>query len=105
MPLHVTTVDRLPLSTRTKKGSLESTDEWLQFKAKMAEGLKPHEAIYITFTPEQLKQLGLKTAGRTFRMMALAYIRKLRLQYDVWRYQSEGKEVIAIAGRPVGGKA
>ncbi len=105
MPLAVTRLENLPPSTRNKKRSLEDTEEWLQLKAKLAEGLKPYEAVYVTFTPEQQKELGVRTAGRIFRTMTLEYIRKLGLQYDCWRYRSEGKEVVVIAGRQAAGRA
>lgn len=104
MPLVVTQLDKLPPSTRNKKHSLENTEEWFQLKAKLAEGLKPYECVYITFTPEQQKAYGVKTAGRIFRQMALEHIRKLQLQYDCWRYRSEGKEIIVVAGRHAGGR-
>lgn len=104
MPLVVTKRENLPPSTRNKKRALEDTDEWMQLKAKLAEGLKPYEVVYVTFTPEQQRDLGVKTAGRIFRTMAREYIRKLGLQYDCWRYRSEGKEVVAVAGREAGGK-
>ena len=104
MPLVVTKLENLPPSTRNKKRALEDTEEWMQLKAKLAEGLKPYEVVYVTFTPEQQRELGVRTAGRIFRQMTLDYIRKIGLQYDCWRYRSEGKEVVAIAGREAHGK-
>lgn len=99
MPLHVTTVHSLPRPTRNKTRTLESSDEWMQLKAKLAEGLRPHEAVFITFTKADMDRLGVKTAGRIFVKMAKDYVKKLNLPYDVWRYHSQGNEVVALAAR------
>jgi hypothetical protein len=99
MALKVTTLESLPRPTRNKKRSLEGIDEWVQLKAKLAEGLRPYEAVYITFTKQDLERLKIKTVGRVFTLMAKEYIKRLSLPYDVWRYHSEGQEVVVIAAR------
>lgn len=105
MALTVTSVDKLPRATRNKKRSLEDTQEWAELKAKFAEGLRPYEAVYVTFTPDQQRKLGIKTAHRIFLEMAKGYIRKLKLPYDAWKYRSEGQEFVCIAARGVDGSA
>jgi hypothetical protein len=99
MALQVTRIESLPRPTRNKKRSLEGIDEWVQLKAKLAEGLRPYEAVYITFTKQDLERMKIKTVGRVFTTMAKEYINRLKLPYDVWRYHSEGQEVVVVAAR------
>ena len=103
--LRVVPVEELLRPTRNKKRILESSDEWLQLRARLAEGIKPHEAVLITFTEADRSKLGMKTLGRVFLKMTKAYIAQLRLPYDVYRYHSEGKEVVTIEGRAISGRA
>ncbi len=104
MPLRVVRLDEVPPATRNKKRRLETTEEWAQLRAKLMDGLRPYEAVYVTFDQDTLKKLGLKTAGRILLYMVKQFIRKANLQYDAWRYHSEGKEIVIVAARGATGQ-
>jgi|GEM_PF-5695165 len=101
MPLKIVRTDALPRPTRRKVRSLELTEEWTQLQAKLADGLKPYEAVYISFTEAQKAKLGIKNTGRIFLKMTKEFLRKASLQYDAWRYHTEGQEVVVVAARGV----
>lgn len=97
MPIKVATIDSLPRPTRKKRRALENSDEWLQLRAKLVDGIRPGEAVYITFTPQQRQQMQMKTAGRILLKMAKQHVAKLKLTYEVSRYHSNGEEVVVVA--------
>lgn len=101
----VTQSKDVPRPTRTKRRTLESTDDWLQFKAKLAEGLKPYEIVVVSFTAQDREKYDLKTIKRVFRDMAKKYIKTAKLPYEVDAYSSEGVDVITVKNEPVMTKA
>lgn len=97
MAFQVGRIDDAPRPTRNKTRVLENTEEWLQTKTKLADGLKPYEAFWITFTPEDKHKFGVKAPGRTFKDMLRRYLKQMGLKYDVDRYLSEGKEIVRVS--------
>lgn len=98
----VTTLDRLPSPVRHKKRALEGTPEWTQLTKVLQKGLKPYQAAVAQFTPDQLKQLNVKTAHRVFLSMAKGLVNQLDIKADVWKYTAEdGSLVVVVADRGV----
>lgn len=91
----------IPRGTRNKRSMVTSTAEWRDFEAILAHGLKPAEAIEITFPPKVLSQSkSPKNFARIFRMKAEEKIAELKLQYDVKQVsQKDGQMSIYICGR------
>lgn len=101
----VTQAKDIPRPTRTKRRTLESTNEWLQLKAKLADGLGQFEVVVVKFTAEDRETYDLKTIKRVFRDMAKKYIKTAKLPYEVDAYSSEGVDVITVKNEPVMTKA
>jgi hypothetical protein len=103
MPTDIVRVSELPKATRNKSRLLETTDEWMKMKAKIADGLRPYEAITAHFTQGQIEKMGMKHPARNLRDMAKKFIRDLKLEYDVERYKSGETEYVVVAARGIHG--
>jgi hypothetical protein len=91
----------IPRSQRNRPSIVASTPEWKDFEAILAHGLKPAEAIEITFPPKTVAQAkSPKVFARLFRMKAEAKIQELGLEYDVKQVsQKDGQMSIFVCGR------
>lgn len=91
----------IPRSTRNKPSLVASTEEWKEFQAILANGLKPAEAIEISFAPKTLARASSpKNFARHFRIKAEHKIAELGLSYDVKQVsQKDGQMSIYICGR------
>lgn len=99
MPITMVKVNALPKPTRHKRRTMEGTSEWREARERIDAGLKKGDGFFVTFTPEQARKLGLKEISRTFKTMVREYVSRNELPYDVWRYRSNGTEVVAVAMR------
>lgn len=89
-----------PAPKRNKRRTLENSDEWLGLKAKMADGIKSWEEVFVTFNATDKAKLKIKGPQRVFRDMAKAWIRKNGLPYSVDAYKADGDDIIKIYNEP-----
>lgn len=100
MAINVYPVGEGPAPKRNKRRTLENSDEWLQLKSKMADGIKPFEEVAVTFNATDKAKLRIKGPQRVFRDMAKAWIRKAGLPYSVDAYKADGNDIIMIRNEP-----
>lgn len=97
MAFNVGRMDEMPNATRNKTRVIEQTEEWIQTRSKLAAGLKPYEAFWVTFSPADRERLKLKAPGRTFKDKLKQYLRQAGLKYDVERFRNGDNEVVAVS--------
>lgn len=95
----------VPRPTRKKRRVLESSNEWMMLRAKLSEGLKPHEEIVVSFNARDREQYKIKTLKRVFRDMTKKFVRDAKLPYAVDAYSSEGNEIIVVRNEIVFSKS
>ncbi len=103
MPVSVVSLDSLPHNVihKRQKRILEGTEEWRVVRARLANGLNADEALIVTFTPEQQKELGVRNLGSHFREMLRQYCRIIGIKIDVLRYHIKGTELIKVIPKGV----
>jgi len=101
MPFQVGSLSDIPRATRHKISPVEQSDEWMKAKTKLAAGLGPNEAFWITFTIRDKKNLQLKCPSRTFKDRLKRYLRQMNLKYEIVRYKNGDNEIIAVSNRVV----
>jgi hypothetical protein len=82
-----TTVDKLPKRTRTRTPRFEKTSEWWQLKAALDTGLKPNEALAVTFTEAEMQKYQIRNR-RTVARHIQKYVAAHKLPYKVQGFKA-----------------
>lgn len=99
MPIRICSVNDLTPSTRRKRSLAVNLPEFLELKAKLANGLKPMEAVEISFPHSDAK--GKKYLRHTVKKEVETMIRNLNLkEYEVRSYSSNGQDFVSVANMP-----
>ena len=84
----------------SKRSGTEGTRTQIELKTKLANGLKPYEAVEIKLNPSAEK--GHKSILQTFKRQIQDDLARLGIKdLTVSAYKSEGMNVIAVYNEPV----
>lgn len=96
MPIKVMSVEQADAKYKqARKSTITAMEEWLDLKAKLADGLKRQEAVVIELAPDPKH----KNLRASFKRNVRKHIKKLRLPYSVraMRDSASGNDVVIIS--------
>jgi len=86
----------IPKRKRTSVTRFERTPEWSAMRAALERGLKPSEACYVTFTPEEKAKYRIKSLRSCARFVK-KYLQAAKLPYKVRAYHTEVGDTITVS--------
>jgi len=93
MPVRICTIKELTPHGRGRKSTMDSVSEFVEVRMKLANGLKPYEAIEVELPTDHAKSL-----QGTLKRHIVRLIKKLGLtDYEVQAYRANGKDFIAVS--------
>ncbi len=103
MPVRICRADELTPHGRGRKPSaIEESEDFIQLKTKLANGLKRYEAVEVELAPN-----GIKTHRELFKRRVVKYLATLHMEaaYEVQGYRAKGKDYVSVANmeQPTGG--
>ena len=100
MPIRICSIENLAPRVRGRRSVVQRLTEYIELKTKLANGLKPYEAIEVRLNPSEEK--GHKSILQTFAREVKKDLARLGVKdYTVSAYKSEGQNVIAVYNEPV----
>lgn len=100
MPIRICKIADLAPKARGRHSIVQRLSEYIDLKTKLANGLKPYEAIEVKLEPSSEK--GHRSILQTFKRQVQDDLKRLGLtDITVSAYKSEGKNVIAVYNEPV----
>lgn len=94
MPIRVTMKDDLVRPRRNKASVIDSLEEFQQLKMKLADGLKPQQAIEISFPASQ--ERGRRYLKQTLKRRVIKMLKTMQLPYAVETWSAGGMEYLAV---------
>lgn len=100
MPIRICQVSDLAPKVRGRHSVVQRLTEYVELKTKLANGLKPYEAIEVRLNPSNEK--GYKSILQTFKRQVQDDLKRLGLKdLTVSAYKSEGMNVITVCSEPI----
>lgn len=100
MAVRIVNLEQVPKRKRLVIPRIMKTIDWKIALSKMAEGLKPQQAILIVLSPEEMAEYKIKNIRAAARPIK-KHVKTYGLPYTVTaKYTSEGGTII-IANQPV----
>lgn len=92
-----TTLAKAAKRKRVRVPRFEKTDEWRAMRADLEKGLKPHDALCVSFTEEDMQKYRI-TNRRTVARYLKHYIAARALPYKVRSFQNVGGFAVMVSG-------
>lgn len=86
---------QVPARERKSESRFERTEEWHMMKADLERGIKPQEALQVTFTEADMKKIGI-TNRRTIARFVQKYVTAKGFPYVVKSLHRENREFVIV---------